>query len=202
MSDDLRGGKYVPFVDSQQVLSVQQMDRREFYRRFFGPSNHTFGYRVVWNKLFRRTEDPRFYFRSNVNGEDIDFLIRNRDNISKVAYVKKPLIYYRVHADSVSHSPTSIKKVLEDNIQFQKYFDVNDDITPFFIQKAWMEAFAVRHNSIGTNEAKEVRKLYHVWKAESRLSRNTSTLKLWKRLAIILIDQFPILYNTYLKLRQ
>lgn len=102
----------------------------------------------------------------------------------------------------MSHSSTSIKKVLEDNIQFQKYFDVNDDITPFFIQKAWMEAFAVRHNSLGTNEAKDVRKLYHVWKAESGLSRNTSTLKLWKRLAIILIDQFPILYNTYLKLRQ
>lgn len=112
-----------------------------------------------------------------------------------------PLIYYRIHADSVSHSSTSIKKVIEDNIQFLKYFDVNDEITPFSIQKTWMEAFAVRQNSEGTDEAKEVRKLYHIWRVESRLSRDTSTLKMWKRLAIILIDHCPTLYDVYLKLR-
>lgn len=202
MSDDLRGGEDETFRKPRQERSVELIERREFYSRFFGPSYQTFGYRVVWNKLYRRAEDPELYFRSDVNGEDIDFLIRNKGNISKVAYVKLPLIYYRIHADSVSHSSASIKKVIEDNIQFLKYFGVDDEITPLFIQKAWMEAFSVRHNSQCTNEAKEVRELYHIWRIESKLSRVTSTLKLWKRLAIDLMDYCPPLFDVYRKLRQ
>lgn len=195
----LRGG--INFDNIDKALQIEQIGGKEFYRRFFGPSNHTFEYRVVWNKLYRRTEDPNFVFHSDINGEDIEFLIRYRKHISKVAYVKKPLIYYRIHADSVSHSSTSIKKVIEDNIYFLKYFDVDDEITPLFIQKAWMEAFAVRRNSQGTDEAMVVRKLYHIWRIECRKSRDTSTLKLWKRLAIVLMDYYPALYNIYLKLR-
>lgn len=202
MCQMIYGGEDEAFRKPRQERPVELIDRLEFYSRFFGPSYQTFGYRVVWNKLYRRTEDPELCFRSDVNGEDIDFLIRYKDKISKVAYIDTPLIYYRLHADSVSHSSTSIKKVLEDNIFYLKYFDFNDDITPLFIQKSWMEAFAVRHNSLGTDEEKDVRELYHTWRLESKKSGETATLRLWKRLAIKTMDYCPALYTLYLKLRQ
>ena len=65
-----------------------------------------------------------------------------------------------------------------------------------------MEAFAVRHNSLGTDEEKDVRELYHTWRLESKKSGETATLRLWKRLAIKTMDYCPTLYTLYLKLRQ
>lgn len=203
MSNGLRahwGG--INFNNIDKAPQVEQIGKSEFYRRFFGPSNHTFEYRVIWNKLYHRTKDADFSFRFDIHGEDIDFLIRYRSRIAKVAYIDTPLIYYRVHADSLSHSSSSTGKVIDDNINFLKLFSKDDEITPLFIQKAWMEAFAVRHDSRNTEEAEKVRLLYRKWRTESRKSRETNSLEYWKRACILLMDYCPSLYNLYLRLRR
>lgn len=191
----------INFNKIDKAPQVEQIGRTEFYRRFFGPSNHTFEYRVIWNKLYHRTQDTDFSFRSDIHGEDIDFLIRYRSRIAKVAYIDTPLIYYRVHADSLSHSSSSTGKIIDDNINFLKLFSPDDEITPLFIQKAWMEAFAVRHNSRNTDEEKKVRQLYQEWRIACKKSRLVSTLALGKRIFIKLVDYCPVLYILYLKLR-
>ena len=197
------GGKVVfPNITHEHQKPVKEFGKRQFFRHFFGISNHRFTYTVVWNKLYCKSAIHDFSFRSDIHCEDVDFIIRNRDSITKIAYIDTPLIYYRVHGDSLSHSSSSTAKIISDNIKYLEYFSPDDEITSLFIQKAWMEALAVRHNSVGSVEEDDVRELYHTWRLESKKSGETSALQLWKRLAIKTMDYCPALYTLYLKLRQ
>ena len=197
MSDDLREG----YFDAVTCPSILQLNGREFYKRFFGRSEHTFEYRVVWNKLYRNIENNSFAFRSDVHGEDIDFLIRNRAYITKVAYIDTPLIFYRVRNDSLSHSSPSLAKIIEDDITFLSYFSADEEVTPLFMQKAWMEIFSVLYQSQHTAEADKVRNLYLEWRMACKESRMNISLAFWKRILIKIIASYPPLYGFYLYLR-
>lgn len=196
------GGKVVfPNITHEHQKPVQILEKLQFFRHFFGLSNHRFAFTVVWNKLYCKSAIRDLSFRSDVHLEDVDFLIRNRDSITKIAYIDTPLIYYRLHGDSLSHSSSSTAKIIYDNIKFLEYFSPDDEITSLFIQKAWMEALAVRHSSWNTAEAEDVLRLYHEWRSESKESGNIKALPLWKRLLIDRLDNSPALYSSYLKLR-
>lgn len=197
------GGKILfPAITQEHHKPVQILEKLQFFRHFFGLSNHRFTFTVVWNKLYCKSAIRDLSFRSDVHIEDVDFLIRNRDSITKIAYIDTPLIYYRLHGDSLSHSSSSTAKIIYDNIKFLEYFSPDDEITSLFIQKAWMEALAVRHSSWNTAEAEDVLRLYHEWRSESKESGNIKALPLWKRLLIDSLDNSPALYSSYLKLRR
>lgn len=187
--------------DAVTCPSILQLNGREFYKRFFGRSEHAFGYRVVWNKLYRNIGNNSFAFRSDAHGEDIDFLIRNRACITKVAYIDTPLIFYRVRNDSLSHSSPSLAKIIEDDITFLSYFSADEEVTPLFMQKAWMEIFSVLYQSQHTAEADKVRNLYLEWRMACKESRMNISLAFWKRILIKIIASYPHLYRFYLFLR-
>lgn len=187
--------------DAETCPSILQLNGREFYKRFFGRSEHAFEYRVIWNKLYRNIGNNSFAFRSDVHGEDIDFLIRNRACITKVAYIDTPLIFYRVRNDSLSHSSPSLAKIIEDDITFLSYFSADEEVTPLFMQKAWMEIFSVLYQSQHTAEADKVRNLYLEWRMACKESRMNISLAFWKRILIKIIASYPHLYRFYLYLR-
>lgn len=197
------GGKILfPAITQEHHKPVQILEKLQFFRHLFGLSNHRFAFTVVWNKLYCKSAIRDLSFRSDIFLEDVDFLIRNRDCITKIAYIDTPLIYYRIHGDSLSHSSSSMANIIDDNIKFMEYFSQDEEIAPLFAQKAWMEALAVRHSSQNTEEAENVLRLYHKWRSKSKNSNNIHALPLWKRLLIDRLDNSPALYSSYLKMRK
>lgn len=85
---------------SGYVLESKKLDTFSAINGLFNDGGYRF---YVWNKMFHKSIFEHVHFPNGELYEDIKPMYQAFKNVSHVAYVKKPLYYYRNRPDSITH---------------------------------------------------------------------------------------------------
>ncbi|MDR0920955.1 MAG: glycosyltransferase [Lactobacillales bacterium] len=161
---------------------------------------------VVWDKLFKSNIFENIRFEVGEIGEDYPIIYHAIDKASKIVYDSEPLYYYRLRANSISHSQfslfplKSIHKMLD--LVKEKYSKVTIfaeyGYTRGLVAAVTQLSFLEKNNDVFRKNIRKMASdnIKKNYKKYSKIIR----IPFVRKMQIILIGWFPIFYYPLLNL--
>lgn len=152
-------------LDDDIERKVKLIDKFEFAKKLWNYHDRPDAI-YIWKKLYNRKIFDNARFPDGKRWEDNYFMSLAIDNANRIAYINKPLYYYRIHDGGTV--TTSFKRI------FLEYFDVMQYTLDYYKEKGYVDLY----NCALTYAAKRCRETY--FKAKYQLDNSEEDLKYLK----------------------
>ena len=197
------GYNYVDDAAPISLSSTKIITRDEYIQNLADLALESYQFHVIWNKLYKRdfVMDHKF---KKVPFEDVDWLNRVNLKLTKGILVETEMYYYIQRAESTMHTTMDTMKILRINSYYTCLSEIPVEMPTcraIMLKALYSAIFEGRRFARGTALAEQVEPQVSQIYQETKHELIQSDLSWARKLRILILYHFPIIYSLLIKLR-